>query len=308
MAAEQDLDPASPPSRAAQVLDQMLRAGALGDAEKAAPERTSTLPGSGRRSDLSWPGRHLRPRGGALAVLAIAATAAAGVLVFVVLDRPPPIEERLPLTAAARVDGAGDDTGAATGGGDDAGTSSNADALDADPATNDRTDGTGDENDGGAAGAAGGQVVVHVAGAVTAPGVVRLSSGSRVVDAVTAAGGLRQDADPDRVNLAATLVDGQRVVVPVVGQPLPAEVVPSPAPSSGGAAPGVASSTSPVDLNTATAEQLDALPGVGPSTAAAILEHRESSGPFASVDELLDVRGIGEAKLEALRDLVSVGG
>ncbi len=155
---------------------------------------------------------------------------------------------------------------------------------------------------------------MHVAGAVTAPGVVRLSSGSRVVDAVTAAGGLRADADPDRVNLAAPLTDGQRVVVPVLGQPVPPET------DGGGGAAGTrrgrgamvvsprARPPGPVDLNTATAEELDTLPGVGPSTAAAIIDHRESSGPFRSVDALLDVRGIGEAKLEALRDLVTAGG
>jgi competence protein ComEA len=127
---------------------------------------------------------------------------------------------------------------------------------------------------------------------------------------VSAAGGLRADADPDRVNLAAPLTDGQRVVVPVLGQPAPVDVGTG---AAGGAAAGASGDAAdggagPVDLNTATADQLDTLPGVGPSTAAAIIDHRDASGPFASVDELLDVRGIGEAKLEALRDLVTVGG
>ncbi len=289
MAAEHDLDPV-PPSRAAQVLDQMLRASSSAEHTAEGPGRPGARSGSRRRLGSV-----------ALAGAALAAAAAA-VAVLVLLDRPPPIEERLPLAAAASTDGARDASSAERSSGLEDATSDEAGTGDPAPEGT-AADG---EPDGGADR---GQVVVHVAGAVAAPGVVRLSNGSRVVDAVTAAGGLRADADPDRVNLAATLVDGQRVVVPIVGQPVPAEVAPAPAPSSGGATAGAASSggAAPVDLNTATAEQLDALPGVGPSTAAAILDHRASAGPFTSVDQLLDVRGIGEAKLEALRDLVSVG-
>jgi competence protein ComEA len=152
---------------------------------------------------------------------------------------------------------------------------------------------------------------VHVAGAVTRPGVVTLPSGSRVVDAVGAAGGMVAGADPDRVNLAAPLADGQRVVVPVIGQPAPAEVaVAAPAAPGTGSAGGTAPAAggAPVDLNTATESDLDALPGIGPATAAAIVAHRSERGPFGSVEDLLDVRGIGDAKLEALRDLVVVSG
>lgn len=138
-------------------------------------------------------------------------------------------------------------------------------------------------------------VTVHVAGAVVRPGVRRLPSGSRVVDAVEASGGLAADADAGRINLAAELVDGSQVYVPRVG-----EAVPAP-PAGGGQA-----ATAPVDLNTADGPTLETLPGVGPATAAAIIEHRERHGPFAAVDGLLDVRGIGEAKLAALRDLVRV--
>ncbi len=153
------------------------------------------------------------------------------------------------------------------------------------------------------------ELVVHVVGAVGRPGIVRLAAGARVVDAVDTAGGLAPGADVDRVNLAATLVDGQRIVIPLVGQTPPVEVAPGTV-SAAGPAPtgtGPASPSAPVDLNTASAEQLDTLPGVGPATAAAIIAHRTESGPFASVDELLDVRGIGEARLESLRDLVTVG-
>lgn len=141
-----------------------------------------------------------------------------------------------------------------------------------------------------------GPVVVHVAGAVMAPGVHELPPGSRVVDAVQASGGLAPDAETGAVNLAAVLVDGSQVYVPRVGElPPPAAAV-----DGGGEASG------PVDLNTADEALLDTLPGVGPATAAAIVEHRERNGPFTSVDGLLEVRGIGEAKLAALRDLVRV--
>jgi competence protein ComEA len=145
-------------------------------------------------------------------------------------------------------------------------------------------------------------VVVHVAGAVARPGLVRLPGGARVADAVDAAGGLRPDADLDRLNLAAPLSDGQRVWVPIVGQDAPREVDP------GGASPGAGTSGAPaiVDLNTATASELESLPGVGPATAQAILEQRRRVGRFRSVDDLLDVRGIGPSKLAALRDRVRV--
>jgi competence protein ComEA len=143
-----------------------------------------------------------------------------------------------------------------------------------------------------------GEVVVDVAGAVLTPGVHHLEAGARVVDAVDAAGGLAPDADAARVNLAALLVDGQQVYVARVG-----EVPPVAAHSGGASATGPAP---PVDLNTASASELEELPGIGPTTAEAIVDHRERNGPFSSVDDLLDVRGIGDAKLEQLRDRVTV--
>ncbi|MDO8389307.1 MAG: helix-hairpin-helix domain-containing protein [Actinomycetota bacterium] len=144
--------------------------------------------------------------------------------------------------------------------------------------------------------AASASIVVHVAGGVVAPGVYAVAEGARVIDAVQAAGGFAADANPDAVNLAALLADAQRVYVPRQGE---AVVV-----DSGAGAVGLAAG--PINLNSATAAQLDELPGVGPSTAAAILAHRQQHGPFATVEQLGDVRGIGPAKLDAIRGLVTV--
>jgi competence protein ComEA len=142
-------------------------------------------------------------------------------------------------------------------------------------------------------------VVVHVAGAVGAPGVYELPAGARVADAIAAAGGPTGGADPNALNLAAPVLDGDRVAVPLIGQQ---------ADHGGGGQThaGTAAASGPLDLNRATVDELDALPGVGPATAAAIVAHREANGPFASVDELEAVRGIGPAKLETIRPLVTV--
>jgi competence protein ComEA len=151
---------------------------------------------------------------------------------------------------------------------------------------------------GGSAVSAGdGELTVHVAGAVHRPGVYRLAQGSRVDDAVRRAGGASGRADLSAVNLAAVLEDGRQVLVPLRSR----EGAP---PAAGGGGPGAAPAK--VNLNTATAEQLDTLAGVGPATAAKILAHREQHGAFASVEELGDVPGIGAVRLEALRDLVTV--
>jgi competence protein ComEA len=140
--------------------------------------------------------------------------------------------------------------------------------------------------------------VVHVAGAVAVPGVYDVRGPARVVDAIEAAGGPALEAELDSLNLAAPLVDGQRVYVPVVG-----EIVVAAADESGNAE---LSASGPIDLNTTTAAELEQLPGVGPATATAIVEHRDENGPFASVENLTDVKGIGPAKLDAIRDLVRV--
>jgi len=147
-------------------------------------------------------------------------------------------------------------------------------------------------------------IVVHVAGAVVAPGIHRLPATARVADAVAAAGGPTADAHTDAINLAAVVHDGDRVHVPRISEGLtvPAGVT---AGSTAIAVPGNDASA-PVAINIATTEQLDTLPGVGPATAAAIVAHREANGPFASIDALADVRGIGPAKLETLRSFVTL--
>ncbi len=145
-------------------------------------------------------------------------------------------------------------------------------------------------------------IVVHIAGAVANPGVYTLPTGSRLHQAISAAGNLLADADANAVNLAALLVDGQRVFIPRIGEAVPA-VQAGAQPPVGGSAGGVASG--PIDLNRASAEQLDTLPGIGPATAAAIVAHRDQNGPFATADDLLKVRGIGPAKLDAIRALVT---
>jgi competence protein ComEA len=138
-------------------------------------------------------------------------------------------------------------------------------------------------------------LVVDVVGAVHRPGLYRLREGTRIADAVARAGGASRKAALALVNLAAPLADGEQVVVPARGA-VGAAAVPSPA---AGASP-----TAPLDLNTATAEQLDALPGIGPATAAKILDFRQTHGPFRSVDELDAVPGIGPARIAQLKGLV----
>lgn len=147
-------------------------------------------------------------------------------------------------------------------------------------------------------------VVVQAAGAVMQPGLYRLAPGSRVDDLVHAAGGLAPDADPDRVNLAALLTDGEKVYIPRFGEAAP--VVPADADAGGASTGASAGPGSPINLNTASIAQLDTLPGIGPTTAQAIVDYRSEHGRFGSVDELLNVRGIGPAKLEELRSLVRV--
>lgn len=134
---------------------------------------------------------------------------------------------------------------------------------------------------------------VHVLGAVVAPGVVILHEGARVADALAAAGGLRSDADPAELNLAAVLADGSQVVIGT--KAAPRGEVRAGAQAGGGAAvvPSAAATAALVNLNTATLEQLDALPGVGPVLAQAIIDYRTKHGKFSRIEELQEVDGIG---------------
>jgi competence protein ComEA len=150
---------------------------------------------------------------------------------------------------------------------------------------------------------------VAIAGAVVRPGLYRVGGDTRLSSLIAAAGGLTVEADGDRVNLAAVVHDGERVYVPRRGEPGAPPVVAGAGPgggTSGSGGPAVSVAPGPVDLNRASADELDRLPGVGPATAQAIIDHRTRNGPFGSVDELADVRGIGPAKLEQLRPLVVV--
>jgi competence protein ComEA len=140
---------------------------------------------------------------------------------------------------------------------------------------------------------------IHVAGAVHRPGVYSLPAGSLVEQAVEAAGGPAEGAWLDAVNLAERVQDGDQVRVPYLAPAAAKSASPEAAPSSNTPA-------SPVNLNTASASELDRLPGIGPSLAQEIIDYREAHGAFATVEDLLLVPGIGPAKLEAIRELVSV--
>jgi len=162
----------------------------------------------------------------------------------------------------------------------------------------------------GSAGAADGGLLVHVVGEVAEPGLVAVPDGARVADALEAAGGTTRKADLTAVNLARAVVDGEQLYVPRPGEQVP-EAAP---PGAGGAASGTGgpgasggSTAATVDINAADAAALEALPGIGPSIAQAIVEWRDANGQFASVDELEDVPGIGPATLAEIRDSARVG-
>jgi competence protein ComEA len=144
-------------------------------------------------------------------------------------------------------------------------------------------------------------VIVHVAGWVRRPGVYQLAEGQRVIDAIDLAGGPRRGADLGGLNLAAVLTDAQQVVVPKEGA-----TAGIPATGSGVPSSSASPATALVNVNTATPEELETLPGIGEVLAGAIVAYREEHGPFTSVDQLLDVSGIGEVTLGEIRELVTI--
>ncbi len=144
-----------------------------------------------------------------------------------------------------------------------------------------------------------GPIQVYVSGAVAKPDVYSLPSGSIVKDALQAAGGATGDADLNHVNLAQSLKDGQQIYVPKIGE------VPTAAPTTakGTQAPVI---TGPIKINTATQAELESLPHIGPSIAARIIAYREQHGPFARIEDIQKVQGIGPSTFEAIKDLITV--
>ncbi len=240
------------------------------------------LPDSSQRA--GWAGR-LRADPGRAGAIALAVVAALAVLVTtltLVRDRPAPVmSAKLPPVEKAST----------------ASPRSSASPAAGQPAASDRP------------------CVVSVVGLVHTPGLVTLAPGARIADALQAAGGVVDGADTIGLNMARPVGDGEQIVVglaPISGHPtaLGSSVATGSAPTPGTQAP-VSGSVKPksgevLDLNTATVEQLDTLPGVGPVTAAAIVAWRQTNGKFTNVDQLADVDGIGPARLEKLRALVRV--
>lgn len=146
-------------------------------------------------------------------------------------------------------------------------------------------------------------LVVEVSGAVRAAGVYKLPHGSRVQNAISAAGGLAEDADAGDIHLARELVDGERVLVPARSEAKPALAGQGEPEPAGDARAGAGF---PVRINTASVAELEELPGIGPKTAQAIVDYRSTHGSFASVEDILEVKGIGEVTLERIRDLITL--
>lgn len=144
-----------------------------------------------------------------------------------------------------------------------------------------------------------GPIQVYVSGAVAKPDVYSLPNGSIVKDALEAAGGATSDADLNHVNLAQALKDGQQVYVPKIGE------VPTPAPTSAKGTPGTVV-TGPININTATQDELDSLPHIGPAIAARIIDYRTKHGPFARIEDIKNVQGIGPSIFDAIKDLITV--
>ena len=177
-----------------------------------------------------------------------------------------------------------------------------------------RTDGTGSLVEPGSGDASSGktseasaaaEVYVDVDGAVVSPGVYRLQDGARVAQAIDAAGGLAPEADVTGLNRASKVVDGQKIHVPTVGEQQ-ASIAEAGVDGGASASLGVSGATGLVNINTASAAELQTLSGIGPSMAQSIIDERTKNGAFASVDDLMRVSGIGEKKLAKIKDCICV--
>lgn len=146
------------------------------------------------------------------------------------------------------------------------------------------------------------EIVIYVSGAVEAPGTYRLPSGSRIEDALVAAGGVTARADSSRLNLAARLDDGEQVEVPEKIRQAQGNGTTALA----GNPTQVTASGGPVNINTATLEELDTLPGIGPVTAQKIIDYRDANGPFQALEEIMNVPGIGPATFERIKELITL--
>lgn len=149
-------------------------------------------------------------------------------------------------------------------------------------------------------------LVVHVSGAVTLPGVYTLPIGSRVKDAIEAAGGLLPEADSRNLNLAALLQDGELIWIPATPQANPTAVAPNKTPNDNNDQTSIPAPTGLININTATQEELDTLPGIGPVKAQNIIDYRNSNGPFNTIEAIQDVNGIGPVTYENLKELITV--
>lgn len=282
-------------------------------------ERGGWVPGDVFGSDSEGEEEPVEPRRVRLPILVALAVATIAVLVIAFLIFRPAPQHAASEEEVGSAEGRGIDSGTGTSSGN--GASSPATEPGAPAGQEQHTEA---EATSAAQSTESGTVVVHVTGAVHSPSVVSLSAGARVQDAVEEAGGLKEQADAEAINLARVLQDGEQIHIPARGEaPEPGGAGPDSAASNpaggaetgsgGDSATGAAGSAAAdpnsgakVDLNTADLTTLETLPGVGPVTAEAIIAHREEQ-PFASVEDLLLVQGIGPKTFESLKDHVSVG-